>query len=188
MADVTISNLPAGAPSGDALLPYSQGGNTYTARPSAIVAASSGSVLQVQSNVVTTVVGPFTNSNGEFMRVSIAPKFSTSRLIVEASFSFGCDNPNGYHSLQLSTDNGNNFNNLDSGAINNLDDPISSYNTQYYGYKTIVNAQGTMSHIFRVYWLHVQKNGGTMYMNRPVSFNSQNVIATSSMFVTEIAA
>jgi len=48
MADVTISSLPLGTPSGNALLPYSEGNTTYSARPSAIVAASSGSVLQMQ--------------------------------------------------------------------------------------------------------------------------------------------
>ena len=48
MADVTISSLPLGTPSGNALLPFSQGGTTFSARPSAFVAASSGSVLQMQ--------------------------------------------------------------------------------------------------------------------------------------------
>ncbi len=37
MADVTISSLPTGAPSGNALLPYSQGGNTLAVAASAIL-------------------------------------------------------------------------------------------------------------------------------------------------------
>jgi hypothetical protein len=37
MADVTISSLPLGTPSGDALLPYSQGGNTLATSVSAIL-------------------------------------------------------------------------------------------------------------------------------------------------------
>lgn len=37
MADVTISSLPLGTPSGNALLPYSQGGNTLAVSPSGIV-------------------------------------------------------------------------------------------------------------------------------------------------------
>jgi len=40
MADVTISSLPLGTPSGNALLPYSQGGQTLAVAPSGIVAAS----------------------------------------------------------------------------------------------------------------------------------------------------
>jgi len=36
MADVTISNLPTGAPAGNALLPYSQGGNTLSVPVSAL--------------------------------------------------------------------------------------------------------------------------------------------------------
>jgi len=40
MADVTISSLPVGTPSGNVVIPYSNGSNTYTARPSAIVNAS----------------------------------------------------------------------------------------------------------------------------------------------------
>ena len=39
MADVTISNLPTGTPSGNVVIPYSDGSTTYTARPSAIVAS-----------------------------------------------------------------------------------------------------------------------------------------------------
>ena len=37
MADVTISSLPTGTPSGNALLPYSQGGNTLAVSASAIL-------------------------------------------------------------------------------------------------------------------------------------------------------
>jgi hypothetical protein len=37
MADVTISSLPSGTPSGNALLPYSQGGNTLATSVSAIL-------------------------------------------------------------------------------------------------------------------------------------------------------
>lgn len=40
MADVTISSLPIGTPSGSGVIPFSQSGTTYTAKPSAIVAAS----------------------------------------------------------------------------------------------------------------------------------------------------
>lgn len=37
MADVTISSLPLGTPSGSALLPYSQGGSTLAVAPSALL-------------------------------------------------------------------------------------------------------------------------------------------------------
>ena len=40
MADVTISSLPLGTPSGSGLIPFSQGGNTLATAPSGIVAAS----------------------------------------------------------------------------------------------------------------------------------------------------
>ena len=185
MADVTISSLPLGTPSGSALLPYSDGSTTYSARPSAFVAASSGSVLQVQITKVSTVVGPYTNSDGEFLRVSITPKRASSSIILETFFNWSGNNPNGYQKLQYSNDQVN-WTDIDSGAINYIDEPIDINNTFKESYKTIVPAQGTFTHYYRVYWIHAGKNGGTMYMNRPYS-GLPPVIPTSTLLATEIA-
>ena len=185
MADVTISSLPLGTPSGNALLPYSQGNQTLATAPSGIVAASPGSVLQVQITKVSTVVGPFTNSDGEFLKISITPKRASSNIILETFFNWSGNNPNGYQKLQYSNDQIN-WTDIDSGAINYIDEPVDLHNTHKESYKTIVSAQGTFIHYYRVYWIHVFKNGGTMYMNRPVA-GLPPVIPTSTLLATEIA-
>lgn len=64
MADVTISNLPTGTPSGNALLPYSQGGSTYSASPSAIIAGNVGGILAIShgTDVTEYAYNPVSNN------------------------------------------------------------------------------------------------------------------------------
>lgn len=87
MADTTISNLLLGTPSRNALLPYSQGGTTYSARPSAIVAASSGSVLQIAYGTWNTV--QTNNSQSVFvdtgLQATISPKSTSSTFLINIS-------------------------------------------------------------------------------------------------------
>ena len=84
MADVTISSLPIGTPSGNVVIPYSDGSTTYTARPSAIVAASSGSVLQVVYGTYATQ--QINNSQNSYvdtgLQATISPKTTTSRFLI----------------------------------------------------------------------------------------------------------
>ena len=61
MADVTISSLPLGTPSGSALLPYSQGGNTFITSVQGLTSA--GSFLPVYSNLTK----PATASVGQII-------------------------------------------------------------------------------------------------------------------------
>jgi len=87
MADVTISSLPIGTPSGNVVIPYSDGSNTYTARPSAIVAASSGSILQVATGTYTTA--QTNNSQSVYvdmgLQATINPKSTTSTILINLS-------------------------------------------------------------------------------------------------------
>lgn len=67
MADVTISSLPLGTPSGNALLPYSQGGQTLAVAPSGVVSGGviSGTwtpVLYLHSTPTNTDVFGYTGS------------------------------------------------------------------------------------------------------------------------------
>jgi len=100
MADVTISSLPQGTPSGSAIIPYSQGNTTYSARPSAIVAASSGSVLQMQfvpyvdrydrlpvSRTVWQTLGP---------ALSITTRVPNSKIFLTNNISVQVYNDNAY--------------------------------------------------------------------------------------------
>lgn len=62
MADTTISSLPLGTPSGDALLPYSQGGNTYSASPSALLQNVGNIGIGTSTPVSKLTIGSGTNT------------------------------------------------------------------------------------------------------------------------------
>jgi len=78
MADVTISSLPLGTPSGNVSIPYSDGSTTYRASPSGIIAAgvTPGTILQ-------TIYGQDgTEYNFPDPGSSIAPYNRTSTLSI----------------------------------------------------------------------------------------------------------
>jgi hypothetical protein len=87
MADVTISSLPLGTPSRNALLPYSQGGQTLAVAPSGIVAASPGSVIQIAYGTWNTV--QTNNSQSVYvdtgLQATILPKTTSSTILVNIS-------------------------------------------------------------------------------------------------------
>jgi len=89
MADVTISSLPLGTPSEIALLPYSQGGTTYSARPSAFVTAGvlPGSIVQcvysTNDEYYSTTSGSFQPTN---LICSITPRYNNSNIKMTVSF------------------------------------------------------------------------------------------------------
>ena len=98
MADVTISSLPQGTPSGNALLPYSQGSTTYSAKPSALSLAGvvTGDIIQTRINQImgrslgeyTGRVFPYSTNaitqtlGSKFLSVSITPKYSNSLIYI----------------------------------------------------------------------------------------------------------
>lgn len=92
MADVTISNLPLGTPSGSALLPYSQGGQTLAVSPSGIIAAgvTPGTILQTvygQDNTEYNFPDPG-SSIAPYNRtstLSINLKLITSKVLINVS-------------------------------------------------------------------------------------------------------
>lgn len=100
MADVTISSLPIGTPSGNVVLPYSDGSTTYTARPSAIVAASSGSVLQMQfvPYVTRYTINNVSTSNWQSIgpTLSITTKSANSKILLTNNISVVVNQTNGY--------------------------------------------------------------------------------------------
>lgn len=61
MADVTISSLPLGTPSGGIILPYSSGGNTYNATASAIVNSTF-----IEGNFTPTIIGSTSQGVGTY--------------------------------------------------------------------------------------------------------------------------
>lgn len=91
MADVTISSLPLGTPAGNALLPYSQGGQTLAVAPSGIIAAgvTPGTILQTiygQDNTEYNFPNP--GSSAPYNRtstLSINLKSITSRVLINVS-------------------------------------------------------------------------------------------------------
>jgi len=192
MADVTISSLPLGTPSGSALLPFSQSGQTLAVSPSGVVAASPGSVLQIQSNNSDTVIGPITNSDSPLFSVSITPKFSTSKIYITSNFVWGSNNPNGGFALQRSINNGA-FTNISKGSVsvvaseygpartidgmfslydeilNNGAYPNNNWNTMTEVYSLLDSPNTTSNIVYRFYWYHLVQNGGTFYFNRQVS-------------------
>jgi len=89
MADVTISSLPLGTPSGSALLPYSQGGQTLAVAPSGIVAASPGCLLQIKQAVKTNTQSFNTASYNDVtgLTVSITPKALNSSFLIQVQLS-----------------------------------------------------------------------------------------------------
>ena len=90
MADVTISSLPIGTPSGNAVIPFSQSGTTYSARPSAIVAAgvAPGTIIQtvygqdsVEYNFPNTVGAPVNKTS----TLSINLKSASNKVLINVS-------------------------------------------------------------------------------------------------------
>ena len=205
MADVLISQLPIGTPSGSAVIPYSQSGTTYSARPSAIVAASSGSVLQVQCTVNNTKIGPITNSDTECYRGTITPKYNTSKILIQTSFQWSSSNPNGGFAIQKSIDNGSNWTAVSVGTAGGTLSPprtvtgifvyyddtyLGTYNMTNVSYNIIDTPNTTNQIIYRVYWYHLYQNGGTFYFNYalPSANNNPDVSGSSTIILTEIAA
>jgi len=91
MADVSISGLSEGIPSkNSAVIPYSDGSNTYRTAASGIVAASPGSVIQLS---LATYNGKqaFTDATqyNNFYATTFTPKFATSKVFIQAIFYVG---------------------------------------------------------------------------------------------------
>ena len=204
MADVTISSLPLGTPSGNVRIPYSDGNTTFSTRPSAFVAASSGALLQVVSNTLDTVVGPFTNSDGECMRVTITPKSSTSKMYLTTNFNWGSDNPNGGFAIQKSANNGTTWTAVSKGNAAGTNIPartvpgVFTYNDDYTPTSNVINNSysilddnnTTNPLIYRLYWYHLYQNGGSFYFNRAYLLAAGNpwVTCSSTITIQEIVA
>ena len=86
MADTTIGGLSRGTPNkNSAVIPYSDGSSTYKTSPSGIVAASPGSIIQVQFFQYTSS-GIFTGTAyQDVYGVSITPTSLNSKILVTAS-------------------------------------------------------------------------------------------------------
>ena len=97
MADVTISGLSEGIPSkNSAVIPYSDGSNTYRTAASGIVAASPGSIIQV----VQAVFGPgfqhsttSTTYENTGIEASITPRSASSRIMIAVTTQVAVRNP-----------------------------------------------------------------------------------------------
>ena len=96
MADVTISGLAPSTPSKDtAIIPFSDGSNTYKTSPSGIVAASPGCILQVKQVVKTSVNNVQQNPLNTYVEVdtafrqSIAPTSINNRFLHQLSITGG---------------------------------------------------------------------------------------------------
>ena len=149
--------------------------------------APSGSVIQtVQSD--TTGVVSYTNSNGEFFTVSITPSSASNKILVSGNFIWGADNPNGYFTLERSIGGGS------YSVLSNVAgyDESPSGNAWSAPINYLDSPNTTSAVTYRIYWYHVGQNGGTMFLNRNQS-NDSNVLYASrtgrSVFITqEIAA
>lgn len=91
MADITISSLPLGTPSGSVSIPYSDGNTTYRTSPSGIVAAgiTPGTILQtVYGQDGTEYNFPNPGSSAPYNRtstLSINLKSITSKVLINVS-------------------------------------------------------------------------------------------------------
>jgi hypothetical protein len=89
MADVSISGLSEGIPSkNSAVIPYSDGSNTYRTAPSGIVAASPGCILQVKQAIRTTGLQHSSTQGWDDIsgvNVNITPTSSNSKFLISWS-------------------------------------------------------------------------------------------------------
>jgi hypothetical protein len=95
MADVSISGLSEGIPSkNSAVIPYSDGSNTYRTSPSGIVAASPGAVLQVTSAIKTDISSTASTSFIDIpgLSASITPKSVSSKILFTGNVFGSCAN------------------------------------------------------------------------------------------------
>lgn len=204
MADVTISSLPLGTPSGSALLPFSLGGTTYSNRPSAFIAASimSGDVLQsVFSSTVGRSLGIPTSNNtfpfqetaitqpqgSKFLSVSIIPKQSNSNLFITVNVPTISETVN--HSDHVGygiwRDGNNTPINLGWSSPSYNPYPICSSNhTTFINFNASVNAGNTEA---RTYSFYSAWNAGAAVINAVGSCNLYNNGVTSYMRIDEIA-
>jgi len=90
MADVTISGLSEGIPNNNtAVIPYSDGSTTYKTSPSGIVAASPGSIIQVQHYLFETSAGYANVNSWQYMfQADFTPKFNMSRVLIQSNFMY----------------------------------------------------------------------------------------------------
>jgi len=192
MADVTISGLSEGLPNkNSAIIPYSDGSTTYKTSPSGIVAASPGSVLQVQYG--------FSNSTSEStsnawvvcpgLSVSIILKNPNNKVLVQAIGHFGIWNSNdGYIKIQR--------NNTDASPLGNSGVVRSSSSTQvansYIGHlaSTFIDTPGSVGPHSYTLLGYVQTTNQTtgLYWNRTINTTGpESGSAISSITLMEIA-
>jgi len=213
MADVTISGLSLNTPNkNSAIIPYSDGSTTYKTSPSGIVAASPGCILQVKSTF-SKEVKSFTNLDGEFIRINIKPNSIFNSIKIDTSFSWCGNNPNGYFAIQRSADNinwidvgsgeeggvytpGNGFMFTDEIPIYSWylpnaplsSAPLSSYkaisNIFQNSFTYLDSPNTTNNLIYRLYWKHAYKNGGTMVMNATYVTEAGQYYARASSTIT----
>jgi len=90
MADVTISGLSEALPNkNSAIIPFSDGSTTYRTAPSGIVAASPGSVIQVQHYLYETVAGFYNVNSWEYaFTCSFTPRSASSRVLIQSNFMY----------------------------------------------------------------------------------------------------
>lgn len=99
MADVTISGLSPGVPNKDsAIIPYSDGSTTYKTSPSGIVAASPGCLLQVKQSIKTDrqLITGNTYVDITDLSITITPKSTSNKILIQASVYGGTDYFYGY--------------------------------------------------------------------------------------------
>jgi len=211
MADTTISRLSLNSPNkNSAIIPYSDGTTTYKTSPSGIVAASPGSVIQVQSTTSDTVIGPITNNDSALLSLSIKPVSSNSKIHISVVHAWCSSNPNGGFALQRSID-GVNYSNISKGYVNVTggsdgtdtwpvrevnglysiyDDMYSTNNSAALGaiaqdtYNILDTPNTTNTITYRTYWYHLIRNGGTFYLNRPYSITGYWTGNRSSSTIT----
>jgi hypothetical protein len=88
MADVTISDLTPGIPTGNALIPYSQGGNTNSTLASNLTAGILNSVIkQIQYNSYDNLFSTNSTTIQEVagFNISITPTRASSKIIIYVS-------------------------------------------------------------------------------------------------------
>jgi len=188
MADVTISQLTQGTPSASAAIPYSDGNTTYSARPSAIVAASSGSVLQMQfvPYVERYLLNPMSRSTwtGIGPSLNITTRSNNSKIFLSNNISVAIQNVNsGYIYAMFSFSRGGvEITNKDFGIVTR---------TQNIGWDNMtvqfVDSPNVAAGTTLTYQLMVKGRDGTSYANTRIDINDSGAGTLTHFTALEIA-
>jgi len=183
LGDTSITGLGVGGlPAGTV--------NSTSLADSAVTAAKmgySGAIIQSVMASTTDQSG-VTNSNFDAMYSHSITRISASnKILLNGTFNWGGDNPNGYWNIERSFNNSTwtdvfrifeadeiagGVGNMQFISLNYLDSPAATNATVYY----------------RLKFTHAVQNGGTMYRNRPFTFQGWSGSNLSTWILSEVKA